>query len=76
MGIAAEWYTSYTVEHEIRQLGRDRWKVLRKEKRTHGEIEKVDEGPGDLLGHGRDGVDDDFAGDDEDYVYEPCTWKK
>ena len=40
---------------------------------THPEVEKIDEGPANLLAHARNSVDDDLPGEDENRVDEPCT---
>jgi len=45
-------------------------------KMAYSEVEKVDEGPGYFLGHTGNGVNDDFSRDDQDDVYEPCTWER
>ena len=45
-------------------------------KMAYGEVEKVDEGPGYFLSHTRNGVDDNFSRNDQDDVYEPCTWER
>ena len=42
---------------------------------THPEVEKIDEGPADLLAHAWNGVDDDLPGEDENGVDEPCAWR-
>lgn len=47
--------------------------VLRKERETYGEVEKVDKSPANFLGHAWYCIYDDFTRDDEDDMDKPCA---
>lgn len=76
MRVAAKRNPRDTVEHKKRKL--DKWSARGPAavRTTYGEIEKIDEGPGYFLGHTGDGVNYDFSRDNQDDMYEPCTWER
>lgn len=69
------------VEHEIRELRLCDVSVIAGSGRNAGGINvayvkicEVNERPADLLGHAGYCIDDDLTHEDQDDVYEPCTW--
>lgn len=57
--VTAKWDTGHAMKHEICQC----------------EVDKVDKSPANFMGHPWYRVYDDFAGDDENDMDQPCTFR-
>jgi len=70
--VVLKWHSGDPVEHEIRELAQSVRHNLQV-KAAYREVHEVNQGPAYLLGHPRNGVDDDFAKENENDMDEPGT---